>query len=296
MRREERELYIENMDIYMFYVNRLVTLTLSQFEWHDLPDTCDPRYFERQLLYKGTASFFKPKDIEDIYSLGYVQKSGFTGYGYPAGINPIDFNGHLYETDDYEIIYDNVSRGTIMPFIYLYAKKLYEVDQTIRANLMQQNTPYIIPSTPKNSVSIKQFFKNFFAFSPVLTVKKMEYNPLNELKTVDLRVDFKGNELYDLKENIWSEALHILGIAPSKTKKERLITGEIIMDRQEDIVSIQSRLLQRIRFCDKINQRWGLNVSVNPVILEDNVKELTDPFGNQNNQDIFGNRSEMKNG
>ena len=280
----------------MFYVNRLATLTLSQFEWHGLPDTCDARYFERQLLYKGTATFFKPKDIEDIYSLGYVQKNGFTGYGYPAGINPIDFNGHKYETDDFEIIYDNVSRGTIMPFIYLYAKKLYEVDQTIRANLMQQNTPYIIPSTPKNSVSIKQFFKNFFAFSPVLTVKKMEYNPLAELKTVDLRVDFKGNDLYELKENIWSEALHILGIAPTKTKKERLITGEIVMDRQEDIVSIQSRLLQRIRFCDKINDRWGLDVTVNPVILEENVKELTDPFGNQSNQDIFGNHLEMNNG
>ncbi len=284
MRRQDKEMYIDNIAIYSFYFDRLVTYALSQFEYHGLPETCDPWYFEKQLLFKGSACFFKPENINYIYSLGYVQKGSFTGYGYPAGINPIDFNGRKYETSDYEIIYDNVKRGTILPAIQLYAKKLYEVDQTIRVNLMHQNQPYIIPAPSNKSVaSIKEFFKNLFAFSPVLALRKTDYNPLVEMKALDLRVDFKGNDLYELKKNIWEEALRIIGISPAKTKKERLITGEIIMDRQEDIISIQSRLLQRIRFCDKINKRWGLNVTVNPAIIEDNVKQLLDPFGLENN-------------
>lgn len=290
MRRGDKQLIIENWEIYNFYRNRLENLALSQFEWHDLPDTCDPWYFEKQLLYKGCACFFKPKGIDDIYSLSFNVNGGFDGYGYPAGIRPINFKGELFETDDYVLVYDNMKKETILPFIDLYARKLYEVDMTIRSNLRQQNTPYIIPTTKNMALSIKNIMMRVFGYEPALIIKNNELNFIKEVQPLDLRVDFKGNELTDLKESIWAEALHILGIAPSKTKKERMITGELMMDRQEDIVSIQSRLLQRTRFCDKINERWGLNVSVNLTMLEDDVKELTSAFGEENNEDMFGNK------
>lgn len=282
---------IENLSIYQFYRDRLETLALSQFEWHNLPDTCDPWYFERQLLYKGACTFFKPKDVNDIYSLSYLQKSGFNGYGYPAGITPIDFNGRRYDTDDYEILFDNVKRSCLLPWIDLYAKKLYEIDCTIRNNLMQQNTPYVVPATKNTANSFREFFRKVFAFSPVLMLKNTDCANIQNMKALDLNVEFKGNAMNELKESVWAEALHILGIAPSKVKKERMITSELVMDRQEDIVSIQSRLLQRARFCDKINKRWGLDVSVNLTLTEDDVKDLTNPFGMENGEGVFGYRS-----
>lgn len=288
MRKSDKQLVIENWEIYNFYRNRLETLALSQFEWHNLPDTCDPWYFEKQLLYKGTACFFKPKGIDDIYSLSFNVDGGFDGYGYPANIRPINFKGELFETDDYVLLYDNMKKETILPFIDLYARKLYECDMTIRSNLSMQNTPYIIPTTKNMALSIKNIMMRVFGFERALVVKNNELNFMKEVQPLDLRVDFKGNEMMDLKESIWSEALHILGIAPSKTKKERLITGELMMDRQEDIVSIQSRLLQRCRFCDKINEKWGLNVTVNLTMFEDNVEELTDIYGQRNGEDIYG--------
>lgn len=290
MRRSDKELIIDNWEIYMFYRNRLENLALSQFEWHGLPDTCDAWYFEKQLLYKGRACFCKPEGTDDIYSLGFVQKDGFDGYGYPAGITAIDFNARQYATDDYELVYDNMKKETILGMIDLYARKLYEVDQTIRMNLRQQNTPYIIPANKNLALSIKNIFLRIFAYSPVITLKGNESTMLQNLKPLDLKVDFKGNEMTDLKESIWAEALHILGIAPSKTKKERMITGEVTMDRQEDIVSIQSRLLQRVRFCDKINKRWGLDVSVNLTLFEDDVDKITSTFGAENGVDMFGNK------
>lgn len=295
MRRGDKQLIIDNWEIYMFYRNRLENLALSQFEWHGLPETCDAWYFEKQLLYKGRACFCKPDGTNDIYSLGFVQKDGFDGYGYPAGITAIDFNARQYNTSDYELIYDNMKKETILGMIDLYAKKLYEVDQTIRMNLRHQNTPYIIPATKNLSESIKQLFLRIFAYSPVLTIKgNQDLTMLQGLKALDLKVDFKGNEMTDLKESIWAEALHILGIAPSKTKKERMITGEVTMDRQEDIVSIQSRLLQRVRFCDKINKKWGLDVSVNLTLFEDDVEKLTSTFGAEKNVDMFGNEKQKQ--
>lgn len=290
MRKSDAQLVIENWEIYMFYRNRLENLALSQFEWHGLPDTCDPWYFEKQLLYKGRACFCKPEGVKDIYSLGFVEQGTFDGYGYPDKIKGIDFLARQYPTDDFVLIYDNMKKESIITMVDLYARKLYEVDQTIRSNLRQQVTPYIVPATKSTALSIKNIMMRIFGFSPVVTVKGNESNIMNNIKPLDLRVDFKGVELNDLKESIWSEALHILGIAPSKTKKERMITGEITMDRQEDIVSIQSRLLQRVRFCDKINKRWGLNVNVNLTLFEDDVTELTSVFGATQGEDIFGNK------
>lgn len=289
MRRSNKELVIENMEIYLFYRNRLENLALSQFEWHGLPDTCDAWFFERQLLYRGAACMCKPEGSNDLWTLGFIQKGDFDGYGYPANIDAIDFLARKYPTNDWVIVYDNMKKESIIRFIDLYARKLYEVDQTIRTNLRQQNTPYIIPATKNTALSIKNIMMRIFGFDPVITVKGSESTIMQNIKPLDLKVDFKGNELNDLKESIWAEALHILGIAPSKTKKERMITGEVSMDRQEDIVSIQSRLLQRVRFCDKINKRWGLDVSVNLTMFEDDVKELTSTFGMERGQDIFGN-------
>ena len=294
MRRSDKELVIENAEIFYFYRNRLENLALSQFEWHGLPDTCDPWYFEKQLLYKGRACFCKPEGTDEIYSLGWVQQGGFDGYGYPDSIKAIDFNARQYETNDYVLIYDNMKKESIITMIDLYARKLYEVDQTIRSNLRQQVTPYIVPATKATALSIKNIMMRIFGYSPVVTIKGTESTILNNIKPLDLRVDFKGNDINELKEAIWAEALHILGIAPSKTKKERLITGEITMDRQEDIISIQSRLLQRVRFCDKINKKWGLDVSVNLTLFEEDVDDLVSPMGEPTDQDIFGNAKKHK--
>ena len=53
MRKSDRQLVIENSEIYQYYFERLVNLALAQFEWHNLPRTCDRLYFEKSLLFSG---------------------------------------------------------------------------------------------------------------------------------------------------------------------------------------------------------------------------------------------------
>ena len=55
----------------------------------------------------------------------------------------------------------------------------------------------------------------------------------------------------------------MLGIAAETTKKERLISDEITMNRQEDSVSLNSRLMERTALCNLMNERYGLDMSVN---------------------------------
>ena len=45
------------------YYNRLTELSISMFEWKNLPDTVDPRYLELTLFTDGQAVFFKDEEI-----------------------------------------------------------------------------------------------------------------------------------------------------------------------------------------------------------------------------------------
>lgn len=261
MRKQDARLVIENVEIYNYYRERLVNLALSQFQWSGLPDTCDRLYFEKSLLFNGKAAMYKPTGTDFWLSTDYLQKGNFDAYGYPTKINGITFNAKNVETDEWMILYDNMTRATLMPKIDFFARLLWEVHNTYRSNLQQQITPFVILSDKNKSLSIKNLFNRFFGFQPVIEVKS-SFN-MDDIKTIDTRVDFKGTELLDNLQRIWAMALSELGITAETTKKERLIGDEIAINRQEDIISLNSRLLNRVEFCNKMNKKYGMNLSVN---------------------------------
>lgn len=266
MNRVDKRLVIENIEIYNYYFERLVNLALSQFEWHFTDDeinkTFDRRYFERNLLFNGTAALLQPRGTDFWMSLGYVTRGKFNAYGWPAKIDGITFNGKQIRTDKFEICYDNMSYTTLIPKIKLYAKLLYEVHQVFRSNLQQQITPYLIPTTKKKSLSMSNIMNRITGFDPVIQLKQGE--DIDEvIKTLDTRVDFRGNEMMQALKTVWAEALSMLGITAETTKKERLIEGELVMNRQEDILSLNSRLYNRVDFCNRLKRNHGIEATVN---------------------------------
>ena len=152
--------------------------------------------------------------------------------------------------------------ASLMPMIDLYAKLLWEAHNTFRSNLQQQITPYIVATTRNKELSFKNFFNRVKGFQPVITVSNAA-NLEEEIGTLDLKVDFNGKEILETLKIIWAEALSMLGITAETTKKERLLNDEITLDRQEDMISLNSRLLNRVEFCNKMNAKHGMNLSVN---------------------------------
>lgn len=263
MRREDKNLVIENSQIYRYYRERLVNIALAQFEWHGLPDTCDRLYFEKSLLFNGKACMCKPTATDFWLSLDWIYKGRLDVYGYPTDIRGVGFGSHnLIETDEWEILYDNMTFASLMPMIDLYAKLLWEAHNTFRSNLQQQITPYVVATTRNKELSFKNFFNRVKGFQPVITVSNAA-NLEEEIGTLDLKVDFKGKDILETLKIIWAEALSMLGITAETTKKERLLNNEITLDRQEDMISLNSRLLNRVEFCNKMNAKHGMNLSVN---------------------------------
>ena len=263
MRREDKNLVISNSEIYRYYRERLINLALAQFEWHGLPETMDRLWFEKSLLYNGKAAAGKVAGTDIWLGLDYVYKGTLDVYGYPTDIRLVPANGRngLIEVDEWQFLFDNMTWASLMPKIDLYARLLWEVHNTYRSNLQQQITPYLIATTRNESLGIKNLFNRIMGFQPVIEVKNT-FDP-DTIKTIDTRVDFKGTELLENLKVIWAEALSMLGITAETTKKERLLNNEITIDRQEDMISLNSRLLNRVDFCNKMNKKYGFNLSVN---------------------------------
>jgi hypothetical protein len=205
----------------------------------------------------------KPTGTDFWLSLDYIYKGRLDVYGYPTDIRGVGFGSHnLIETDEWEILFDNMTFASLMPMIDLYAKLLWEVHNTYRSNLQQQITPYIVATNRNKELSFKNFFNRLKGYQPVITVSDAS-NLEEEIKTIDLKVDFIGKDLLENLKIVWAEALSMLGITAETTKKERLLNNEITLDRQEDMISLNSRLLNRVEFCNKMNAKHGLDLSVN---------------------------------
>ena len=262
MRREDKALMVQNSEIYLYYKERLINLALAQFEWHGLPETCDRLWFERSLLFNGKAAMYQPTGLDVWLSTDYLQVGDFDVYGYPTKIVGIGYNAKNIETDNWKILYDNMTRTTLIPKIDLYARLLWEVHNTFRSNLQQQITPYLVATTRNQALTFKNLFNRIFGFQPVIEIKNTE-NIDEIIKTFNLGVEFKGLEMLDCLKRLWAEALAMLGITAETTKKERLIEGEITLNRQEDNIGLNARLLNRLDFCNKMNKEYGLELSVN---------------------------------
>lgn len=287
---------ISYADLEAFYFFRLVNVALAQFSYDNLPDTCDRRYMELVALTRGAAAVYQPEGTDFWLSTGFMpfdgkhhpSKSAVTWYtdvfressstaydkyfnsvnvydvnGNPTSILGIGFNGEQItpEGDKWGVFYDNMTREPLIIHIRRYAQLLAETHMTFRMNLRMQNKPYIVTSNRNKQYSFKQFFKSLFSFEPV--VELAPGSDISEsVQVLDLRVDYKGTELLENLKEIWNQALDMLGISTQSTKKERLLTGEIQMDRQADLITMNSRLMNRVEFWEKMNKEHGLNVTV----------------------------------
>ena len=279
----DMELFISNQEIYQYYRERLINLALSQFEWHGLPESCDRLYFEKRLLFDGKACFLKPVGSDEWLSLGYVNNGSLDVYGYPTSILGVGYNAANIEADEWEFLYDNMTKQSLLYKIDLYARLLWEVHNTFRSNLNHQITPYLVVTKRDQQLSFKNLFNRIFGFQQVIELRN-NFDP-DAIKTLDTKVDFRGLELLDCLKVVWAEALAMLGITAETTKKERLIGDEITMNRQEDLISLNSRLMNRVQFCNKMNEKYGMNLSVN---LSSQDTELQ-PFQGDYAMSMLGN-------
>lgn len=239
-----------NQDIYIYYRNRLVNLYMSRFVWN-MPDTCDQWFLERTFLNSATAAILQEEVSDAWLSVGYTYYGNLNIYGLPTKIRGVGYGGFTnIKPKQFVIGFDNMARTSALPVIDMFARLLWEVHMTYRSNLQTQARPYII-SAPKNmQLSIKNILLKLFGHAPVLELAN-SFDP-EQIKVLDLKVDFVGKDILENLQTIWDMALAMLGLMSGTEKKERMITGEADANQWENLASLNSGLMSRRIMIDKL--------------------------------------------
>lgn len=250
----------KNKSSFIQYYNRLTELSISMFDWQNLPDTVDSRFLELALFSDGMAIFFK----DEI--LGYVALRTTIGgtldvYQIPTRRTAYAANGYHNTLDETNsvIIFNNMLHTNSMLEVEQFSNRLYNLDRIIDVNANAQKTPILISCDETQRLTLMNLYKQFDGNMPVIYGDK-NLNP-NSLKVLTTGAPYIADKIYQLKVQIWNEALTYLGISNINiTKKERLITDEVTRNQGGTLASRYSRLNERREACKKINEMFGLNI------------------------------------
>lgn len=251
---------IDNNASYMQYYYRLVELAISMFEWKNLPDSVDPRFLELSLFTEGQAVFFRDEEL-GFLGLRCATNGGFNVYRVPINRRAYADNGYNRQLTDKDsvIIYNNYLRTNSMLDTVMFAKRLYNLDRAIDVNANAQKTPLLLRCEQSQRLTLLNLYKQYDGNTPVIYGdKSLSTTPIEAIST---GAPYVCDKLYQLKTQIWNEALTYLGISNINIqKKERLISDEVTRNQGGTIASRYSRLNARRQACNEINQLFGLNI------------------------------------
>lgn len=278
---KKRKMYLETAEYqnhvaFTQYYHRLTELSMSMFEWKNLPPTVDPRFLELTLFRNGSAVFFKDEAIGCL-ALPCAANGKLNVYNIPLLRRAYATNGYN-NTLTYKnsvIIYNNYLHTNSVTDVEMFSRRLADLDRAIDVNAHAQKTPILIECGEDQRLSMEALYKQYDGNSPIIFgVKGMDER--GSVKVFTTGAPYVADRLYELKTQIWNEALTYLGISNvSLVKKERLVSDEVLRNQGGTIASRYSRLESRRQACAQINEMFHLDIECN---YRQDYREADDDF------------------
>lgn len=263
-----------NMRTYGQYMAILKQIAISMFDWKNLPNSVDARYLEIALFYDGAGLYFNDEVMGNL-ALNMIFNGEFSVYGEPVSRRAFSrYNQYqkILDKNDSVIIWNNLDRTPTFPIIDMFARRLYNIDRAIDVNVNAQKTPTLIRCDEKQRLTLVNAYKEMDGNSPVIYADK-SFDP-SSLTTLKTDAPYVADKLYELKSNLWNEALTYLGIPNANVmKRERLIKDEVLRSLGGTMANRYSRLQARQEAVKKINRMFGTNIEVG-------IKEEIEDMGN----------------
>ena len=223
---------------------------------------CDERYLERALFFNGQAVYCRDEVMGDL-TLKVTLGGRLGVYGIPVEYTGYGNNGYSIKLDPTNsvLIFNSYKRKPTFQVIQNYAMRLYELDRTIDVNCNAQKTPVLIVCDENERLSFENLYTQYEGNRPVIFGKKgLSVDNFEVLKT---DAPYVSDKLYNLKVNIFNEALTLLGISNvSIEKRERLVSDEINKAMGGTFANRMAYMSMREKAVEKINKMFGTNIEV----------------------------------
>jgi len=268
-----------------YWLHRLRTLAIASFEWLNVPDSIDPRFIELCELDYGLGGFFdmSGEGDEGFGAYAFAQATPLNRlnlYWNPNRVRFIPANGgggwirNAYfwtqahrdgltvNKPDAVVMWDNMNRIPILPILMTYAYRLADIDRTIDMNMRAQKMPYIISVPETQRRDAIHLYQQVVGNEPLIMKNNSAASSL-ELTVQQALAPYVAHDLLADQARIFNQILSLLGIDNSNTeKRERLLTNEVESNDEEIMLMRRSRLYNRQRFCEQVNERFGLDMDV----------------------------------
>ena len=263
-----------NERLYQAYMNEVMQLAMTRFEWRGLPPTVDQIWLERTLLYEGVATIARPRRGTKR-GFWYAAKVATEG---PPNIYDRPSRWLAYSHDILRfkcgptngvLVYDNVTRTTMLDALDLAVRELVDIKKTKQVNRFHQKVPYILMTDPDTEMSAENLLLNVMSGEPATVANQA----ISQIQTysLDTKVPYLGAELTAAEQNVWNRIYTMLGIANVTFKSERMIEDEVRTMSEPAAKMSLSGLLERRRAADMLSSLTGSEVSV--IWLADNESE-----------------------
>lgn len=245
------------------YYEKLTELSISMFDWKNLPDSIDSRFLELSLFGDGMCVFFKDEDMDDYLALRCMIGGRLNVYQIPTERRAYASNGYNKALDETNsvIIFNNMLHTNSVLDVQIMSERLAEIDNIIMVNAKAQKTPILIICDEKQRLTMKNLYMKYEGNEPVI-FGDSNLNP-KAITAIHTEAPYVGDKLIQLKTQIWNEALTYLGISNLNIqKKERLVSDEVVRNQGGVIASRYSRLNARRQAAEQINKMFGLDIEV----------------------------------
>lgn len=252
-------------------MNQYENIAVQMIKWEGLPDEIPTYAPERWLYTQGQATFFKIPNTElyailpvaagsvklDIYGIPQEWRAFAVGTSPQAEL----INNTTLTPDNAVIIWANQRHQADTNYVDTIVSKMVQLDRTIDINCMLQRKPYVIKTDKNNLLTVQNVLKEITDGKQFLLDGGLELTQNTEV--FDLNVPFIGAELSDQYETYHDRILRYFGIDYLPVEKqERMVTDEANANNQELEVRRQTRLVTRQVACDKIEELFGISVTV----------------------------------
>ena len=107
-------------------------------------------------------------------------------------------------------------------------------------------------------------------------------NLSNKIQVLKTEAPFIAGSVQDMKVTIMNEYLNMIGLAIADEKRERRTDDEVFQFNRKANAFANTFLKQRVEACDAINEKFGLNVSVELSVDEMNANPEFEQTKNYN--------------
>lgn len=258
---------MSNNITFSYYYYKLMLVVRALFDWSNLPNNMEGRWIENYLFSDGQCVFFKDNNLGYMVA-GVAQDGGVNCYNDPTTVTPVAVN-YVYEGnkplmcgEDCYIIRNNDLRLPEFAVVRYYAYKLANLDRAIDVNIEAQKTPIVVKCSDKQRLSLKQAINQRKDNEPVIWTDSDE-DIKAMIETLDLKPPMVFKDLQVQKHMIINEFFTDIGVNNANMdKRERMVANEVEANNEQVKACEDVLLRSREEACKRINDIFGLNISV----------------------------------